>query len=324
MSAQPQIKKPTLAWVIVGFTVTLVLFIYRMDDIEEVWYLFVLFIIMDIAALIQYFDRKKVYEKMLKEAEGLSESGNHFIVNLPLAKPATIKVVRDSSFVGCLVPYQVYLNNEFAGKIKNGKTLELSTSVSHNIVRVFDNQDNPFKGNFVVDLEEGGYAEVHVKAGRFLTQPASAQPVNKHLRDDAAKHEGAPSEELPLPAHGHKKSSARETVPLFEGGKKPFYILEHKESSVYHKAGEKQKIIADQVEIGRDPNCEVRYDDHFETVSRRHAAIIREGSHWKLAPLSQTNPSFINGRRVHQEWYLQDNDEIQCSVNGPILIFRTI
>jgi hypothetical protein len=33
---------------------------------------------------------------------------------------------------------------------------------------VFDNQDNPFAGDFVAELEDGGYAEVHVKAGRFV------------------------------------------------------------------------------------------------------------------------------------------------------------
>ena len=100
------------------------------------------------------------------------------------------------------------------------------------------------------------------------------------------------------------------------------FTLEHSVGSRYHHVGECQKITSDRVEIGRDPSCEVRFDDNFETVSRRHAAIIRDGSHWKLAALSQTNPSFINGKIVQREWYLQNGDEIQCAVNGPTFVFR--
>jgi len=105
------------------------------------------------------------------------------------------------------------------------------------------------------------------------------------------------------------------------GSKKSYYILEHKIGSKYHHTGEKQEIIVDQVEIGRDPKCQVRYDEHFETVSRRHAAIVRDGANWKLMPLSKTNPTFLNGERVMKEWFLQDGDEIQLAINGPKLKF---
>ncbi|MDR1680348.1 MAG: FHA domain-containing protein [Prevotellaceae bacterium] len=102
---------------------------------------------------------------------------------------------------------------------------------------------------------------------------------------------------------------------------KQYYILEHKAGSKYHKAGEGQEIIIDQIEIGRDPKCQVRFDERFETVSRRHAAIIKDGNGWKIVPLSQTNPTFLNGRRIAKEWYLQNGDEIQLAVGGPKLGF---
>ncbi|MDR1898268.1 MAG: FHA domain-containing protein [Prevotellaceae bacterium] len=108
---------------------------------------------------------------------------------------------------------------------------------------------------------------------------------------------------------------------LLGGSGKQYYILEHKISSKYHKAGEAQEIIIDQVELGRDYKCQVRFDETFETVSRRHAAIIKDGNHWKIVPLSQTNPTILNGRRVQKEWYLQNGDEIQLSVGGPKLGF---
>lgn len=56
-------------------------------------------------------------------------------------------------------------------------------------------------------------------------------------------------------------------------------------------------------------------------VSRRHAAIVRDGENWKLVQLSQTNKTFLNGHPVTTEWYLQNGDEIQLSVNDPKLGF---
>ncbi|MGN1247857.1 MAG: FHA domain-containing protein, partial [Paludibacteraceae bacterium] len=104
-------------------------------------------------------------------------------------------------------------------------------------------------------------------------------------------------------------------------GNKTYYVLEHKVSSQYHKAGEAQEIIVDQIELGRDSHCAVQFDESFKTVSRRHAAIVRDGDNWKLIQLSQTNTTFLNGHPVKSEWYLQNVDEIQLSVNGPKLGF---
>ena len=92
-------------------------------------------------------------------------------------------------------------------------------------------------------------------------------------------------------------------------------------SSKYHRAGETQKIIVDQVEMGRDPRCQVRFDDSFTSVSRRHAAIVRDGAGWKLVHLSKVNTTLLNGRPVTDEWYLQNGDEIQLSSNGPRMGF---
>lgn len=105
------------------------------------------------------------------------------------------------------------------------------------------------------------------------------------------------------------------------GNDRRFYVLEHKVSSQYHKAGESQRIIVDQIEIGRGHECQVRFDESFTTVSRRHAAIVKDGENWKLVQLSQTNSTYLNGRRVEKEWYLQSGDEIQLSTNGPKLGF---
>lgn len=108
---------------------------------------------------------------------------------------------------------------------------------------------------------------------------------------------------------------------LLNGGGRRYYILEHRDASKYHKAGESQKIIIDQIEIGRDANCQIRFDESFSTVSRRHAAIVKDGDRWKLVQLSKTNSTLLNGRKVETEWYLENGDEIQLSVGGPRMGF---
>ena len=109
---------------------------------------------------------------------------------------------------------------------------------------------------------------------------------------------------------------------LFNGDGRRFFILNHRDNSKYHKAGESQKIIIDQIELGRDSNCQVRFDDeNFKTVSRRHAAIVKDGERWKLVHLSTTNSTLVNGVPVTTEKYLENGDEIQLSIGGPRMGF---
>lgn len=108
---------------------------------------------------------------------------------------------------------------------------------------------------------------------------------------------------------------------LFNPKGRRYYVLEHKVSSKYHKAGESQEIIVDNIEIGRDTHCQVRFDESFTTVSRHHAGIVKDGDGWKLVQISKTNSTLLNGHPVQSEWYLQNGDEIQLSTNGPKLGF---
>jgi len=121
-------------------------------------------------------------------------------------------------------------------------------------------------------------------------------------------------------SHSFINSVGAGAKSIFLGSKKTYYILEHKIGSKYHRTGEYQHIIVDQIEIGRAPTCQVRFDDIFETVSRRHAAIVREDNRLKLIALSQTNPTLLNGHKIVNERYLQDGDVIQCAINGPKLV----
>lgn len=108
---------------------------------------------------------------------------------------------------------------------------------------------------------------------------------------------------------------------VFNASGRQYYILEHKTESLYHHVGESQKIIVDQVELGRDSACQVRFDESFETVSRRHAAIVREGENWKIIPISQTNSTLVNGQPIMGEAIFKSGDEIRLSSKGPLMGF---
>ena len=109
---------------------------------------------------------------------------------------------------------------------------------------------------------------------------------------------------------------------LAGGSGRRYFVLEHRDNSKYHKAGESQKIIIDHVELGCNSDCQVRFDQEtWGIVSRRHAAIVREGDRWKLIHLSTVNSTFLNGRKIDSQWYLESGDEIQLAVGGPRLGF---
>lgn len=108
---------------------------------------------------------------------------------------------------------------------------------------------------------------------------------------------------------------------VFGGGGKTYYVIEHKSSSQKYHAGQTQEIIIDYIELGRDSKCQVSFGDTFSTVSRRHAAITKDGTTWVLKQLSANNPTLINGRAVAKQWYLQNGDEIQLSYEGPKIGF---
>ena len=108
---------------------------------------------------------------------------------------------------------------------------------------------------------------------------------------------------------------------IFSASGRTYYIIEHKTTTAYHNAGDSDKIIVDQIELGRDSSCQIRFDESCETVSRKHAAIVREGEGWKIIPLSQTNATYVNSVPVQGEKMLNSGDEIRLSSHGPVMGF---
>ncbi len=106
-------------------------------------------------------------------------------------------------------------------------------------------------------------------------------------------------------------------MKVLGGGNVPAYTLEHLTNSRKHKAGTFETIVIPYIELGRDATCAISYSDDMGTVSRRHAAIERNGSDIIVKNLSASNPTLVNGRPVKNQYFLNNGDEIQLSLEGP-------
>lgn len=111
-------------------------------------------------------------------------------------------------------------------------------------------------------------------------------------------------------------------MKVLGGGNVPAYTLEHLSNSRKHPAGSFETIIIPYIELGRDGSNAVSFGDDMATVSRKHAAIERRGENIVIKNLSTSNPTLVNGRPVKAEYFLQNGDEIQLSLEGPRMRFN--
>ncbi|HXE72617.1 MAG TPA: FHA domain-containing protein, partial [Candidatus Nitrosotenuis sp.] len=63
----------------------------------------------------------------------------------------------------------------------------------------------------------------------------------------------------------------------------------------------------DQMFIGREVRCDVMLNN--ESVSRRHAEVLRLAEGFLLRDLNSRNGTYVNGQRI-QEYLLQDGDTV--------------
>jgi serine protease Do len=77
--------------------------------------------------------------------------------------------------------------------------------------------------------------------------------------------------------------------------------------------------------IGRDPSCNIVFDDQRDDyVSRRHAAIRIEGGdqpHFRIVDLGSRNGTRVNGETISAETELSPGDMIELGAGGPKFTF---
>ncbi len=68
----------------------------------------------------------------------------------------------------------------------------------------------------------------------------------------------------------------------------------------------------DRIEIGRDPDAAVTFDD--PSVSRHHAAVIHDDGDYVIEDLGSSNGTFVDGVPV-VSCVLRDGDTVQIGNN---------
>jgi serine phosphatase RsbU (regulator of sigma subunit)/pSer/pThr/pTyr-binding forkhead associated (FHA) protein len=87
------------------------------------------------------------------------------------------------------------------------------------------------------------------------------------------------------------------------------------------EVGKRYPLDADEVTIGRHPDCEIAVMDSGR-VSRRHAQIVRRGDAHYIKDLGSRNGTFLNGRKIDDQLHrLKDGDRIKvCDLD---FVFHT-
>jgi pSer/pThr/pTyr-binding forkhead associated (FHA) protein len=88
--------------------------------------------------------------------------------------------------------------------------------------------------------------------------------------------------------------------------------------------GEIQEFSENEIRIGRNVDCHVRFPGDVLIVSRDHARIIRDGNRFKLFNRSE-NMTYLNGKPVEpgDEAYLKSGDWLMFAERGPKVSFLT-
>ncbi|MGI8544587.1 MAG: FHA domain-containing protein, partial [Aridibacter sp.] len=81
------------------------------------------------------------------------------------------------------------------------------------------------------------------------------------------------------------------------------------------------KISKNNVWIGRDPVCDVVFEDTAAMVSRKHAEILYQNGVYILKDNKSFNGTLLNGQLITTPLPIYHNDKIQLGQSGPILKF---
>lgn len=93
------------------------------------------------------------------------------------------------------------------------------------------------------------------------------------------------------------------------------------ESGPPKQIGQHYLLVKEQILIGRDPAADIAIDEATMAVSRRHAGIRRQNDgSFTIVDLS-FNGTLVNDQRITGATPLNDRDQIQLALGGPIFRF---
>jgi len=85
--------------------------------------------------------------------------------------------------------------------------------------------------------------------------------------------------------------------------------------------GEISTFHEDQITIGREHTCSVKFPPDEQGVSRTHAKIQREGNQFRLVDNSKYG-TFVNGKLAGESTFLRSGDVLEIGPGGPKISFH--
>jgi serine protease Do len=105
-------------------------------------------------------------------------------------------------------------------------------------------------------------------------------------------------------------------------------VVRHLSGSKANQVEELPLAGVKEIELGRDPKCQIAFDPTRDpVVSRHHARITVVGDHYlsfRLSDLGSHNGTFLNGEQITEEEDLLPEDTIELGKNGPKFEFDVV
>lgn len=120
-----------------------------------------------IGGIVSYIIAKNCKPGTFRQDGGLPAGGLQ-----PLAAPCALSVTREKSFVGAVVPYHVYLNDNHIGTLKNGQSLQASTAWAQNTLVVKDAYGSQLKP-LHFSVAPGGNAHIVFSRSKILPEKST-------------------------------------------------------------------------------------------------------------------------------------------------------
>ena len=83
------------------------------------------------------------------------------------------------------------------------------------------------------------------------------------------------------------------------------------------------KLDKQSVSLGRDLNCDIRFEASVVVVSRRHAEVKQANNTFIVYDNGSFNGTLVNEQRISAPTPLYHDDEIQLGIGGPLLRFNS-
>lgn len=106
-----------------------------------------------------------------------------YIVPKTIDGPSNVSITRSKSFVGAIMDVHVFLNNEEVGKLKNGATLDFTTSYALNEITVVYDADNTTR-TIRFKAQPGGSVKINLD---YAAGKLKLKKDPKDLNDDGVK-----------------------------------------------------------------------------------------------------------------------------------------